>query len=295
MVTSPSQTALSLEKLINPTDRQGDFLNAIAKYDFVLYGGAAGGGKSYILRWWLVLYLWQVYHYLGLRHVVVGLFCETYKDLTDRQISKIVAEFPESLGRLANTKEYGLAFVLREEFGGGAILLRNLDEPTKYQSVEFAAIAVDELTKNEKKVFDALRFRLRWPGIERPKFGAATNPGDIGGDWVKDFWIKGKFPPEMESLASQFAFIQAKVSDNPYATETYKARLKTLPPDMARRFCDGDWDLPEGAYFTGFDAELVELDHDEFVRLWRPQYWQPIWISIDWGFEHLCAVYWHTT
>lgn len=282
----------SLETLINPTDRQREFLAKIADKDYVLYGGAAGGGKSYILRWWLVLFLWSLFKYRQLRNVTVAMFCEDYPALLDRQISKIRFEFPGWLGRLreGTTRD----FKLHDNFGGGIIALRNLDDPSKYQSAEFAAIAVDELTKNNKKMFDFLRSRLRWPGVEHPKFGAGTNPGDIGGDWVKDLWILGRFPGELEPLRNQFDFVQAKATDNPHLNQAYWDNLHTLPPDLARRFADGDWSVFEGQYFREFDYEATFLDHDDFLRMWGPQYWQPIWVSIDWGSTHHAYVAWHT-
>jgi hypothetical protein len=39
------------EVLINPTSKQRAFTNEFFTKDYTLYGGAAGSGKSYILRW----------------------------------------------------------------------------------------------------------------------------------------------------------------------------------------------------------------------------------------------------
>ena len=78
---------VSLEKLVNPTDRQREFLKAIAEFDFVLYGGEGGGGKSYILRWWLVLFLIWCFKVLGISRVRVGLFCEDYPALATVKLS----------------------------------------------------------------------------------------------------------------------------------------------------------------------------------------------------------------
>jgi phage terminase large subunit len=288
-MASQSQTSsgINLKELINPTERQLDFLEAIAKHDFVLYGGAAGGGKSYILRWWLVTFLHALYKFRGLRNVQVALLCEDYPSLHDRQISKIQYEFPAELGELKQGTVKN--FQLRQEFGGGMIALRNLDDPSKYQSAEFAAIAVDELTKNSKETFDFLRFRMRWPGLEHPKFGGASNPGGKGHAWVKKLWITREFPPELQGTAGQFAFVQAKASDNPYLNDSYYQSLRTLPPEMARKFAEGDWNVFAGQYFTNFTPER----HTRAPYEIRLEPWWPRWISCDWGYGHPLTVHWH--
>lgn len=286
MADSPSQTA-NLEELINPSAKQREFLQAIADRDFVLYGGEAGGGKSYILRWWLVLYLVWCFKALGLRNVSVGLFCETYRVLDDRHISKVRFEFPPWLGKLSDEN-----FILRPEFGGGIIRFRNLDDPSKYYSAEFAAIAVDELTRNGLKTFNDLRFRLRWPGIERPKFGAATNPGGPGHAWVKKYWIDPReYPPELESKRDQFAFVKARAADNPYINKGYQESLFTLPPDMARMVARGDWNVYTGQYFPQFDQNRHVIKSADAFKSIEP--WHTRWVSGDWGFEHPACYHWH--
>ena len=91
------RTKPKLEELINASPRQQEFLEAMDKYKYVLYGGAKGGGKSYILRWALVRFLLKCKKQ-GLKGVRVALFCENYPALRDRQITKINKEFPKDLG-----------------------------------------------------------------------------------------------------------------------------------------------------------------------------------------------------
>lgn len=290
MATSPCLPPVNLARLVNPTERQREFLDATSNHDFVLYGGEAGGGKSYILRWWLVLFLVSCFKHLGLRGVRTGLFCEDYPTLNDRQISKMRIEFPKGLGGMSRV-DGALNFTLRPEHGSGVIALRNLDDPGKYYSAEFAAIAVDELTRNPLSVFNDLRFRLRWPGIERPKFAAGTNPGGIGHAWVKKYWITKDYPAELESKRDQFVLIRAKASDNPHLSQNYHRSLLTLPPDMAKRVARGDWDVYTGQYFPHFDAKLHVIPHDEAMA--RIQPWWTRSLSGDWGYDHPHSIHWH--
>jgi hypothetical protein len=282
---------LSLRRLVNPTDRQNEFLRAIADYDFVLYGGEGGGGKSYILRWWLVLYLIWCFKALGLRNVRVGLFAIDYPMLLDRQIIKIQTEFPRWLGTLKKTETWN--FTLRPEYGGGSIALRNLDKPAKYKSAEFAAIAVEELTEVSLKTFNDLRWRIRWPGIKRRPFAGATNPGGVGHTWVKNYWILKKYPKELEAKRDQFVFVRAKASDNPHIDEDYHADLLTLPPDMARMVGRGDWNVFTGQYFPQFEDKPGRdvLTAAEAIARVRP--WHHRWISGDWGYDHPACFHWH--
>jgi phage terminase large subunit len=307
VATSPSTISsgletsggLTLESLFSKNQKQLDAWNAQSEKRFLLYGGAAGGGKSFFLRWWAVGYLIWLYEQ-GIPCAQVGLFCEDYPSLRDRQISKIEMEFPPSLGRLrqGDTRE----FELGRQFGSGKILLRNLDDPSKYLSAEFAGIAVDELTRNELGMFDFLRSRLRWPGVQRPRFVGATNPGGKGHAWVKKYWIDRQFPPELGRLADEFVFVPAKAADNPYLTESYFEELKTLPADMAKAYAEGSWDQFKGQYFTNFTPErhIGRRQGSEIVckadgKVYVVDYWWPKWFSLDWGFNHEFAAYWHTT
>lgn len=285
---------VSLRRLVNPTERQLEFLHAITDFDFVLYGGEGGGGKSYILRWWLILYLLACYQKLGLKGVRVGIFCETFKTLQDRQVSRMRTEFPKALGRFV--EDPALDFVLRDEYGGGHLCIRNLQHPDEYSSAEFAAIAIDELTKNPLSVFNDLRWRLRWPGIERPKFGAGTNPGGKGHAWVKKYWVTKSYPAELQSKAKQFKLVKAKASDNPHLSPHYHDDLLTLPPEMAGRVAFGDWDTYAGQYFPKFNDNPLKLPchvipHAKAMALIQP--WWTRSLSGDWGFDHPHAFHWH--
>ena len=165
---------------------------------FLLFGGALGGGKSRFLRWYLVRRLLKLFEKYRIRDIPVMLACEDYPALKDRQLVKLFKEFPKWLGQhTANHKIYGNCFLLEPEYGSGALCFRNLDDPSKYMSSEWAAIGVDELTKNKYGTFTDLRMRLRYPGIPdiECQFVGGTNPGGIGHGWVKQLWMTKQFPP----------------------------------------------------------------------------------------------------
>lgn len=244
-----------------------------------------GGGKSYWLRWELIRLL---VHWAKRGHtkVVVGLFCEDYPTLQDRHLSKISKEFPAWLGEShGNHKDYGRCYILNADYGGGVILFRNLDDSSKYQSAEFAAIAVDELTKNQPEIFIDLRTRLRWTGIDDVKFIAASNPGGVGHAWVKKKWMDGVHEVG-EKEANKFKYIPARARDNPHLAESYMDTLSGLPEDLKRAFIEGDWDVFKGQYFSEWRRE---------IHVCRPFDIPPHWVRFicgDYGYLKPSAVYW---
>jgi phage terminase large subunit len=283
---------VKISELIKPTDRQRECLAALRRFRFVLYGGAMGGGKSFLLRWWCVRQCLYYHAKYGVKGVRVGLFSMDFPTLKDRQISKMQYEFPEWLGKVADTQSEGFIFKLKDRFGGGIIALRNLDDASKYKSAEFASIGVEELTENAEDVFHKLRNRMRWPGIptQDTHFLGCTNPGGPGHAWVKRLWIEKDIPPNLEALRKEFVYIQAKASDNPHIDEEYKRQnLDTLPEDMRRAFAEGDWDLFEGQYFSEWRAEVHVCEPFEIPWFWK------IERCGDWGEANPCAHLWVAT
>lgn len=257
---------------------------------------AKGGGKSFILRWALIKLLmkWAVE---GHKDVRVGLFCENFPVLKDRQVGKISTEFPPWLGKLADSQINGLSFTLAPQFGGGIIALRNIDDPAKYASSEFAAIAIDELTKNPQNVFSQFRSIMRWKGIDKTKFLAGSNPGSLGHAWVKQLWIDRDFP-EDEPERDQFAFVQAFASDNPHLSKDYVKSLDGLPPALRAAYRDGSWDIYEGQFFDEWRESIHVISPFEIPDTWRK------FRSIDhgrskptagmWGaVDHDGTIYWY--
>jgi len=262
--------------------------NLSLAHTFTLYGGARGPGKSHWLRHSLLRWLILHGHGLGIRNVTAGLFCETYPELRDRQISKIRIEFPLWLGELKSTQEQGLGFHIRPEYGSGFLALRNLDKPDKYQSAEFGAIGVDELTKSTFDTFEILRGSMRWPGVHNPRFLGATNPGSIGHLWVKDLWIDKNYAahPELAHRADEFQFVKALPRDNPYLTDAYWDELNSLSPALKRAWVDGDWDAFSGQVFSMWRRD------DHTCKPFEIPSWWPRWRCVDWGFAKPWAVYW---
>ena len=274
---------IDFDDLWHPTNKQKIAREAVRKYRYVLFGGAMGGGKSYFLRWELIDLLTD-WAQRGYKHVRVALFCEDFPALRDRHLSRIKYEFPEWLGKY-NKADH--EYVLDEAYGGGAVCFRNLDDPSKYQSSEFAAEAVDELTKDPIEAFRFLRTRLRWADmpLKETKFIAGTNPGGIGHAWVKRYWIDKDFPP-YEQEKDQFYFVPSKATDNPHLDKSYYKQLDSLPPRLRRAYVDGDWNVFKGQYFSEWRQNIHVWKHMEIDKGWKR------FVAIDYGYSAPSAAYW---
>ncbi len=265
---------------------------------FLLYGGALGGGKSHFLRFYGLRYLMRLFSEKGLRNVAAMLACEDYPTLKDRQLVKIATQFPSFLGEsFTDHKDYGRCFLLHPEYGSGILCFRNLDDPSKYMSAEFALILVDEWSRNQPAMFNDLRTRLRWPGLKNVEcqFVGGSNPGGPSHAILKQLFIDKTFPPEFihpHDVRGQFAFVKALADDNPYADESYITQtLETLPEPLKRAFRWADWNVFVGQAFP----DLNERRHayDPGIRLFPEHSW--FGMSFDWGFGAPFSVgWWHT-
>lgn len=243
---------ISFTELSGFFPKQNEAKLASKRFKFTLFGGSLGSGKSRWLRWMAVYWLmdfWARYKIKGIR---AGVFSEDYPSLNDRHLTKVKYEFPSWLGRYNESKH---EFTLAPEYGSGIVAFRNLDDPEKYLSVEFAVECVDEINRNQKPVFIELRKRLRWPGIKDVKFLAGCNP--IGEAWVKNIWVKRMFPPE-EKEQYEFVFVPALPTDNPHLPQEYYKSLESLPENQRKAMLEGNWDA--------FDEGLDEKGYTRLIN-----------------------------
>lgn len=245
-----NEETVKFSELTQFFEKQQEALDASKRFKYTLFGGSVGSGKSYWIRWSCVYWLMKYYSKYGLKGVRAGLFCEDYPSLNDRHLTKIKFEFPDWLGTYNQQKH---EFTLAPEYGSGIIAFRNLDDPAKYLSVEFAVIAIDEINRNPKTTFDMLRSRHRWPGIKETKFLAGCNP--LGEAWVKNMWVKRLFPPE-EKEQYEFVYVPALPTDNPHLPKEYYTALESLPDTQRKAYLEGNWDA--------FDEEM---DEKGYLRL----------------------------
>ena len=235
--------------------KQLEALNASKRFKFTLFGGSVGSGKSYWIRWSVIYWLMKYYAKYGLKGVRAGVFCEDYPSLNDRHLTKVKFEFPDWLGKMNEAKH---EFTLAPEYGSGIIAFRNLDDPSKYLSVEFAVIAIDEINRNPKTTFDMLRSRHRWPGIKDVRFIAGCNP--LGEAWVKNMWVKRLFSPD-EKEQYEFVFVPALPTDNPHLPVEYYKSLESLPENQRKAYLEGNWDaFDEGMDEKGYTRLITDRE-----------------------------------
>jgi phage terminase large subunit len=266
---------MQLSELLNFTPKQQLAYEESYKHHFLFYGGAGGGGKSYWLRWAAVGLLMDWFTRYGLRDIRVMIACEDYPSLKERQLVRIKREFPEWLG---TWRESAREFKLNPAYGGGEICFRNLDDPIKYSSSEFAMIGIDEATLSPQDIFDELRIRLRWKGLpnDECRMLLTGNPVGIGLGWVKKHFIDKVYDDPKEDKRD-YGFVQAFVDDNPHVDPSYKKWLERLPKRKRDALLYGSFDAFEGQFFAEWDANLHVCEPFQIPTNWVR------YRSLDWG------------
>jgi hypothetical protein len=238
-----------------PTVPQAVFLAHPAEE--VLYGGAAGGGKSTSALAGAMQYVdTPGYNALILRRTFPML------NLPDGVI-------PMSQAWLAGTDAKFNSAEHRWTFPSGATIsfgyLNTYVDVFQYQSAQFQYINFEELTQFTEAMYTFLFSRLRRPEtLNVPlRMRSTTNPGGIGHAWVKRRWeIRGHKGSHVLDADGRVArvFIPAKLDDNPgIDKDGYRRQLAKLDPVTRRQMEDGDWDIAQDD--NVFDVEaLMEME-----------------------------------
>jgi len=252
---------------------------------YLAYGGAKGGGKSYLVRAAMV---YRRIKYAGTSGVIVR---QTYPELVNNHIRKFFTEYPF-------LKEFYRAGDKSIHFPNGSYIdfrhLASTDDVYNYQGIEYDDIFLDEATQHDEEVFKILKTSLRsdpvirtkYPNY-RPKFLLTCNPGGKGHGWVQRLFIDREFSPN--ETPEDYEFIQAKIYDNPLLIQTnpeYLKNLMDLPEDMRKAYLEGDWHIFSGQYFKKLRYH-VHVVEDFYIN--------PDWVrfrSLDWGYNHNSVCLW---
>jgi predicted phage terminase large subunit-like protein len=216
-----------------PTPRQADFLLCEGREAF--YGGAAGGGKSDAL-------LMAALQFADVDQYAAIIFRRTHADLAlDGALMDRAADW------LSQTDAKWKGQDKRWEFPSGASLtfgyMEHESNKFRYKSAEFQFVGFDELTQFSETQYRFMFSRLRRrQGAAVPlRMRGASNPGDVGHDWVKDRFL---------THSKDRVFIPARIADNPHLDQTeYVQSLAELDPVTRAQMLKGDWDAYEGGMF----------------------------------------------
>jgi len=279
---------------------QTDFLAASERE--VLYGGSAGGGKSYAMLADPLRYMGHpAFSGLLLRH-------------TTEELRELIFKSQELYPKIWPGIKWSERKMQWTAPSGARLWMSYLDKDDdvlRYQGLAFSWIGFDELTQwATPYAWNYMRSRLRSTAPDLPIFmRATTNPGGRGHHWVKKMFIDPapygttfdatdiettevlRYPAGHSKAGKPLfkrRFIPARLSDNPYLATAgdYEAMLLSLPEQQRRQLLDGDWDIREGAAFTEFDRTIHVIEPFHIPSNWVK------FRACDYGYGSYSGVVW---
>lgn len=274
------------------SDLQRRVLAIPEEYDIFL-GGGRGGAKSYTLA------------LLGLRHAEqhkraarMLYIRQTYKGLSDFEALCL-----DLFGGLYGSRLRYNASEHIFKFPNGAILeLGQLEGPSdygKYQGRSFTLLLIDEAGQYAiPDLLDRLRSNLRGPMDIPIRTALASNPGDVGHQWIAKRYVfkAGPWLPFYEEKSKrQWVYAPSIYLDNPFIDQQqYRTQLEAscpADPELLRAWLDGDWTVMRGAYFAGcLDEGRNAVDRWAKLPQNWPDPWE-FWLGHDFGSSAPSATY----
>lgn len=268
---------------IEITEKQEQFINS--KAFETLFGGAAGGGKSYGQ---LVDALLYALKYPKSKQII---FRRTFPDL-EKSLIRVSLEFYPREAASYNSSKHIWTFKNGSIIDFGYIDSEN--DVYQYQSAEYDVIRFDELTHFTEYMYTYMISRCRGANPFPKHIKSSTNPGGVGHSWVKTRFIDVGTPNQIHEITLEngkkntVIFIPSLVQDNMFLLDNdpdYVSRLELLPEKEKQALLYGDWDIFDGQFFTEFDRKIHVCTPFKIPKDWR------IYRTRDYGLD-MCATYW---
>ena len=270
----------------------------------VLYGGAAGGGKSDAI---VVEALRQVDN-PNYRAIIFRKTFPQCRELIIKSLRIYKAAFPRAV---YNGSEHSWTFPSGAKIYFGS--MPNSTSYLNYQGLSFSFIAFDELTHFTQEEYEYLISRNRADGEGlRVYIRATANPGGIGHGWVKQRFIDAAPPNTTHYVKSTVVdkdgvshevqrsriFIPSSVFDNQALLKNdpnYLANLALLPEAKKNALLYGDWNSYEGQVFVEWRNDQNGYTTKRYTHVIEPFEIPATWRryrTFDYGYSRPFAVQW---
>ncbi len=249
----------------------------------VLYGGAAGGGKSLAM---IVDPLRSCDHSKH-RALILRRSLKELRQLIDMSRELYPKAYPGTKFK-ETEKIWNFPSGAKVEFG----YLEKDADVYQYQGQDFSWIGFDEISQLPTEFpwhYLASRLRTSDPSL-KVYLRCTTNPGGPGHGWVKRRYLDPASygTPFVGNDGISRRFIPATLRDNPYLYNDgrYQKMLESLPEVQRRQLLEGDWEIAEGIAFPEFQKNLHVIQPFSIPRGWARTK------ACDYGFSAPSCVLW---